>query len=115
MTYATPRALEKQLQTELSLLEHSNGEQIVRKPTSRKTADYIERLLEGGKKTMRRADLVDRLVEQKLVGGKDENRREQYANEAIRLGIMYGYLKEDRSGTVHWVPGIRKSRVTKKL
>ena len=107
------RALEKQLQTTLSLLPAGafNAEQVARKPTSRSTADYIERLLEGGKKTMGRADLVDTLVELKMVGGKDENRREQYANEAIRLGIKYGYLKEDRSGTVHWVPGIRKSRL----
>ena len=89
--------------------------QLVRKPKAWRTADWIERLLERGKKTMGRDDLVGKLVEEKLVGGKDDEQREQYANDAIRRGIMFGYLKEDRSGTVHWVPGIRKSRVTKNL
>ena len=86
----------------------------VRKPAAWRTADHIERLLDRGKKTMRRTDLVKTLVEQKMVGGKDDDKREQYAEEAISRGIMFRYL-EDRSGTVHWVPGVRKSRVTKKL
>jgi hypothetical protein len=88
---------------------------LAHKPAAWRAADHIERLLERGKKTMGRTDLVKTLVEQKMVGGKDDDQREQYANEAIRRGIMFGYLKEGRSGTVHWVPGIRKSRVTKKL
>ena len=89
--------------------------QLVRKPQAWRTADSIERILSAGKKTMVRDDLVETLVEQKLVGGQDDDQRRQYANEAIRRGGMSGYLNEERNGTIHWVPGIRKSRVTKKL
>ena len=111
------RALETQLQTSLNLLPAGafGGEQIARKPTGRRTADYIERLLEGGKKTMGRADLVDTLVKLKMVGGKNDDQREKYANEATRSGLQSGYLTENGDGTVHWVPGKRKSRVRRKL
>jgi hypothetical protein len=88
---------------------------LLRKPAAWRAADHIERILERGKKTMKKDDLVRLMVEQQMVGGKDDNQREQYANEAIRRGVLFGYLKEDRSGTIHWVPGIRNSRVTKKL
>ena len=84
-------ALEKQLQATLSLLPAGafSGEQIVRKPTGRRTADYIERLLEGGKKTIGRADLVDTLVELKMVGGKDDDQWEQYAKTApVPMAIL---------------------------
>jgi hypothetical protein len=115
-------ALEKQLHAVLGLQPAvppgvlSEGK-LVRKPTTWKTADDIERLLEAGAKTMKHAELVQILVDQKLVGGDgaDDAQRHQYANEAIRRGVMYGYLKEDRSGTIHWIPGVRKSRVRKKL
>jgi hypothetical protein len=83
------------------------------KPTTWKAADDIERFLEFGKTTMKRAELIQILVNQKLVGGHDEPQRYQYANESIRRGMIYGYLKEDRSGTIHWIPGVRKSRVRK--
>jgi hypothetical protein len=111
------RALEEQLQTTLNRLPAGafSGEQIVRKRGSWNTADYIERVLEGGKKTMGRTDLVKTLVEQKMVGGKDDDQREQYANEAIKRGVMFGYLKEARDGTIHWIPDVRKPRVGKKL
>ena len=64
---------------------------------------------------MGRADLVDTLVEQKKVGGKDDDKRHQYANAAIRWGLISGYLSENGHGTMRWIPGIRKSRMRKKL
>jgi len=88
---------------------------LARKPAAWRAADHIERLLERGKKTMGKTALVKIMVEQQMVGGKDDDQREQYANEAIKRGVLFGYLKEDRSGTIHWIPGIRNSRVTKKL
>ena len=91
--------------------------QLIRKPTTWKPADDIAQILERGAKTMRRNELIQVLVENKLVGGDgaDDPRRHQYANEAIRRGLLYGYLSENGDGTVHWVPGKRKSRVRKKL
>jgi hypothetical protein len=88
---------------------------LIRKPTTWKTADGIERILEFGAKTMNRAALIKIMVDRKLVGGADDPQRYQYANEAIRRGLEYKYLKEDGDTTIHWVPGVRKSRVRKKL
>jgi hypothetical protein len=94
-----------------------DGGRLIRKPTTWKTADDIERLLEGGAKTMPRGELVQILADNRLVGGDeaDDVRRHQYAEEAIRRGIMYGYLSQNGDGVVHWLPGVRKSRVRKKL
>jgi len=89
--------------------------QLIRKPTTWKTADDIERILEFGKKTMKRAALIKTLVDQELVGGKDEAQRTQYAELALEKGFDGKYLKEDRDTTIHWIPGVRKSRVRKKL
>lgn len=88
---------------------------LYRKPTTTwKPADAIERLLEDGAKTMKRAALVKALVDQQLVGGKDDQKRRQYAELAIDTGISEGYLKEDRDTTIHWIPEVRKSRVSKR-
>jgi hypothetical protein len=86
--------------------------------TTAKAADAIERLLERGAKTMKRETLIKALVEQKLVGkdGITDKRRHQYAEFAIEAGLEAEtpYLKEDRDGTIHWIPGARKSRVSKR-
>lgn len=86
-----------------------------RKPKSWKPADSIERLLEWGAKTMKRDDLISTLIEQRMVGGTDDDLRRQYATDAIERGLLHGYLKEDPDATVHFIPGVRKSRVSKKL
>jgi hypothetical protein len=93
------------------------GGQPKRKPTSWKVADAIERILEKGAKTMKRDDLIQVLVDQSLVGGPDadEEQRRQYAKDAIDRGKLHKYLKEAPDTTIHWLPGIRKSRVSKKL
>jgi hypothetical protein len=95
---------------------------LIRKPTATaKVADSIEMLLEYGKKTMKRGELIKALADQNLVGGKDEDQRFQSASEAIRRGLIVspphktGYLKEDPDTTIHWVSGVRKSRVGKKV
>ena len=95
--------LEKHLQTTLSVLPAG---QLIRKPTTWKPADDIERILEQGAKTMRREELIQVLVENKLVGGDgaDDPQRHQYATEAIRRGLKQGYLSENGDETVHWVP-----------
>jgi hypothetical protein len=110
-------ALEKHLQTTLSLHPAGvlKGGQPVRRLTTRKTADDIERLLDHGAKTMKRDELIQILVEQRLVGGKDNDRRKQYANEAIRHGLSLGYLSENSDGAVHWVPNKRRSRMGKNV
>lgn len=91
------------------------GGQLKRKPGSWKVADAIERILEKGAKTMKRADLVNVMVNQGLVGGADDDLRRQYAATAIERGKLHEYLKEDPDTTIHWIPGVRKSRVSKKL
>jgi hypothetical protein len=85
------------------------------KPTTWKAADAIERILDRGAKTMKRAQLIAALVDQGLVGGATEKRRFQYAELAIDKGIEDGYLKEDRDTIIHWIPGMRTSRVRKRL
>lgn len=86
--------------------------------TTAKAADAIERLLERGAKTMKRDELIKALVEQKLVGKEKatDKLRRQYADFAIDFGLerVPPYLKEDRDGTIHWIPGARKSRVSKR-
>lgn len=90
---------------------------LIRKPTTTwKPADAIERLLEGGAKTMKREALIKVLVDQKLVGKDADDRRPQYADIAIEKGLKAKppYLKEDRDTTIHWISGARKSRVSKR-
>lgn len=86
--------------------------------TTAKAADAIERLLEYGKRTMKREALIEALVNQKLVGkeGITDARRHQYAELAVEAGLEAEkpYLKEDRDTTMHWIPGARKSRVSKR-
>jgi hypothetical protein len=109
--------LEKNLQVTLSLHPAGvlgGGQHADPKPTTWRTADDIERLLDRGAKTMKRDELIRILVEQKLVGGADELQRSQYAGHAIRQGLFFGYLSENGDGTVRWLPGKRKSRVGKK-
>lgn len=89
--------------------------QVLRKPDAWRVADAIERIMEYGEKSMSRAELIQTLLDQKAVGGKDEDQMRQYAAAAIKRGDLHGYLKEDQDGTLRWVPGIRKSRVSKKL
>lgn len=88
-------------------------EQLIRKPTTTwKAADHLERLLEKGAKTMKRTVLIKALVDQNLVGGQIDARRRQYASLAIEKGLERKYLKEDREGVIHWIPDVRKSRVS---
>ena len=92
------------------------GELIRPSVTSAKVADVIERILEYGKKTIKRDALIKLMADEKLVGGTTEARRRQYADMAIDFGIEANkpYIKEDRDGTIHWIPDVRKSRVSKK-
>lgn len=96
----------------------SEGKLIRPSTTTAKAADAIERLLEYGNLTMKREPLIQAMVKQKLVGGADisDARRRQYAELALDAGIEAEkpYIKEDRDGTIHWIPGQRKSRVSKR-
>jgi hypothetical protein len=96
----------------------SEGKLLRPSTTTAKAADAIERILERGAKAMKREELIRILVDQKLVGkeGITDRRRLQYADLAIDAGIEAEkpYIKEDRDGTIHWIPGQRKSRVSKR-
>lgn len=92
---------------------------LLRPPTTTaKGADAIERLLEWGAKTMKRDDLAQFLVDNRLVGTENlsEIRLFQYADFAIDSGLKAKppYLRQDSDGTIHWLPGQRKSRVSKR-
>lgn len=96
----------------ISADDHRNN-----KPTTWKVADAIERILEKGTRTMKRAALIQTLVEQKLVGGEGltDKRRLQYADLAIEKGLESGYLKEDRDTKIQWISEMRKSRVRRRV
>jgi len=85
------------------------------KPTTWKVADDIERILKFGATSMQRGELIQVLVDRKLVRGQDEAQRFQYADLSIQRGLQHQYLKEDGAGAIHWIPGTRKSRVRKRL
>lgn len=91
------------------------GGHLKRKPTTWKVADGIERILGYGAKSMKKAELIQALVNQNAVGGQDQDQMMQYAANAIERGKLHKYLKEDPDTTIHWIPGVRKSRVSKKL
>ena len=64
---------------------------------------------------MKRADMIEIMVKDKRIGGSDDATRAQNATEAIRRGLVAGYLKEDPDTVLHWIPDVRKSRVSRKL
>jgi hypothetical protein len=91
----------------------------VRKPPlAWKTADDIQILLEDGKVTMPKDELIRTLVERNLVGGKTLNKKYESAWLAITTGVVKKYLRVDgdaENALVHWIPGVRVNRrVSKK-
>ena len=107
--------LEKQLQATLSLLSAGVLKEEQRKPTTWKPADDIQRILDYGKKTMLRNELIQSRREQ--AGGRRRGGRSTAPPVCYRGYTPWprrGYLSENGDGTVHWVPGKRKSRVAKK-
>lgn len=78
---------------------------LLRKPDGWNVADDIKKLLENGKKAMRRDDLIKTLVEGDLVKGATPQVRIAAARRAITMGEVKGYLSI-KNELVHWVPGI---------
>lgn len=76
-----------------------------RKPDAWRVADDLETILENGEKTMPRDALIQYLVENDLVAGKDLLTKVASAKRALTLGITKGYLRES-GGIIHWIPGI---------
>ncbi|HTF66997.1 MAG TPA: hypothetical protein VK638_30370 [Edaphobacter sp.] len=75
-----------------------------RKPKTWKAADDLERILDFGKNTMKRAELVEGMVKDKRIGSSDDAERAKNATEAIRRGLVAGYLKENPDTILHWIP-----------
>lgn len=93
------------LQTEPSRVLIMETGHLLRKPDGWNVADDIQRMLENGKKTMPRDELIKTLVENDLVKGATPPVRIAAARRAITMGKLKGYLRI-KDELVHWVPGI---------
>jgi hypothetical protein len=82
-----------------------DGGHLLRKPDGWNVADDIKKLLDNGKKTMPRDELVTTLVEGDLVKGATSSVKVASARRAITMGELKGYLRI-KNELVHWVPGI---------
>jgi hypothetical protein len=94
------------------------GGRVKKPPLAWKTADDIQILLEDGKVTMPKDQLIQILVDRNLVGGKTVKKKYESALLAITNGATKGYLRVEGNGEnalVQWIPGERENkRVSRK-